>query len=116
MSDKYLELSYWQGGLATLLVFVNGAISLMLGLGLGRQLIVAAIRMTIQLLLIGVVLHWVFIWERWYVVVALATVMTLIAGITAIERTRHRYHGVLLSSIVSVWASSWLIAGFALFG
>jgi putative ABC transport system permease protein len=81
---------------------------------LGRQMIVAAVRMTIQLLLIGVILHWVFAFEGWYVVVALAAVMTLIAGISAIERTQHSYRGVLLSSIVSVWASSWLVAGFAL--
>ena len=64
--------------------------------------------------LIGVVLHWVFIVEGWYVVVALALAMTLIAGVTAIERTQHGYRGVFVSSIVSVWASSWLIAGFAL--
>jgi putative ABC transport system permease protein len=115
MSDGYLALSYWQVGLAALLVLVNGGISLLLRLGLGRQMIVAAVRMTIQLLLIGVILHWVFVFEGWYVVVTLAVVMTLIAGISAIERTQHRYRGVLLSSIVSVWASSWLIAGFALF-
>jgi len=114
MPDSYLALSYWQVSLAALLVLLNGAISLLLRLDLGRLLIVASVRMTIQLLLIGVVLHWVFLVEGWYVVVALAVVMTLIAGVSAIERTQHGYRGVLLSSIVSVWASSWLIAGFAL--
>jgi len=114
MSDGYLALSYWQVSLAASLVLLNGGISLLLRLDLGRQMIVAAVRMTIQLLLIGIILHWVFVFESWYVVVALAAVMTLIAGISAIERTQHRYRGVLVSSIVSVWASSWLIAGFAL--
>ncbi len=114
MPDNYLELSYWQVGLAALLILVNGAISLALRLDLGRQLIVAALRMTCQLLLIGLVLHWVFALEGWYAVVALAALMTLIAGLSAVQRAEHRYRGVWISSLVSVWASSWVVTGVAL--
>ena len=36
--------------------------------------------------------------------------MTLIAGVSAVGRVERRYRGIWLDSIVSVWASSWLVA------
>src|SRR5438132_13842176 len=116
MSDKYLELSYWQVSLAALLIFVNGIISLALRLRLGRQLTIASVRMTIQLLITGIVLQSVFALDRWYAVVALAALMTIIAGAAGVERTHHRYRGVWINSIVSVWARSWLVTAVALVG
>jgi putative ABC transport system permease protein len=116
VESSYLELSYWQVGVAAMLVLVNGAASLMLGLKLGRPLLIAGARAVIQLLLIGFVLKSVFAWSQWYVVVAVMTVMTLIAGVAAVGRTKHRYRGVYVSSIVSVWASSWLMTAFGLWG
>ena len=60
MSPDYLELSSFRVGLATLLILVNGAISLALRLGLHRMLGIAALRTVVQLLLVGLVLQWVF--------------------------------------------------------
>jgi putative ABC transport system permease protein len=40
--------------------------------------------------------------------------MTLVAGVAAVGRTQRRFSGVYMSSIVSVWASSWLVGIFAL--
>src|SRR5262249_26747592 len=111
----YLELSFWQVGLASLLILVNGGISALLGLGLGRRLLIAAVCTVVQLLLIGLVLEWVFRLNRWYIVLAPMLVMTLVAGVSAIRRTPVRYPGIWVSSIVSVWASSWLMAAIALF-
>jgi putative ABC transport system permease protein len=116
MGDSYLELSYWQVAAAALLIVINGLISLSLRLGLERQLAVASVRMTAQLLLIGLVLHWVFAFDAIYAVLSLMVLMTLVAGGSAVERTRNRYSGIWLNSIVSVWASSWLVTAFALFG
>ena len=42
MKPPYLELSYGQVAFAAVLIVINGAISALLGLGLGRRLIVAA--------------------------------------------------------------------------
>jgi putative ABC transport system permease protein len=116
MGDSYLELSYWQVAAAALLIVINGLISLSLRLGLERQLAVASARMTAQLLLIGLVLQWVFAVDAVWAVLSLMTLMTLVAGGSAVERTRHRFSGIWLNSIVSVWASSWLVTAFALFG
>jgi len=116
MPDSYLALSYWQVAAAALLIVVNGLISLSLRLGLERQLAVASVRMTIQLLIVGLVLHWVFAFNAAYAVVALMMLMTLIAGVSAVERTKSRFAGIWSSSIVSVWASSWLVTLIALLG
>lgn len=113
--NEYIALSYGQVAAATLLIVLNGAISLFLRLKLERSLALAALRMTVQLFLIGFVLQWVFALRRWYLVLAIMLVMTLVAGATAVSRNAHGYRGMFLDSIVSVWASSWLITAIALF-
>jgi putative ABC transport system permease protein len=115
MDTSYLELSYGQVALAAALILVNVAISATLRLGLGRSLLVASVRTVVQLLLIGLVLQWVFHVERWYVVLGLLAVMTAVAGVTAVGRNQRRYHGIVLDTIVSIWASSWVIGAFAVF-
>jgi putative ABC transport system permease protein len=114
MGKPYLELTYFQVGLAALLILFNGAASVLLKLGLGRRLLLAAVCTVVQLLLIGLVLEWVFRMERWYVVLAMMLVMTLAAGVAATQRTHARYPGIWARSVVSVWAGSWLIAALAL--
>ena len=115
MEQPYLVLSYYQVGLAALLILINGGISVLLRLGLERRLLVAAACTVVQLLLIGLVLEWVFRVSRWYVVLALMLAMTLIAGVAATQRARFRYPGIWLASIASVWASSWAMGSLALF-
>ena len=114
MHPAYQPLSYAQVGLATLLVLVNGAISLALRLGLGRRLVIAAARMTVQLVLLGLVLDWIFARNRWYSVVALMLVMTVTAGVAAVRRTERRYAGVWVDSLIAVGVSSWLVTALAL--
>ncbi len=110
----YVELTYWQVALAALLIFINGAVSVALRLRMERLLLLASLRTVIQLLLVGLVLEWVFRLDRWYVVAGMACLMTLIAGITAASRNQRRYPGMWLNTIVSVWASAWIVTAFAL--
>ena len=60
------------------------------------------------------VLKYIFQLERWYLVLALAAVMTMIAGVTASNRNKRTYPGIRLNTIVSIFASSWLVTAFAL--
>ncbi|MGM0490275.1 MAG: ABC transporter permease, partial [Planctomycetota bacterium] len=113
--DQYVELTYTQVALATLLIVINGGISVALHLRLERSLAVAGLRTVVQLLLVGLVLEWVFRVDRWYVVLGLATIMTLIAGATAASRNQRRYPGIWINTILSVWASAWIVTSFALF-
>ena len=114
MIKPYLELSYFQVALAALLILINGAISILLKLDLERRLLIAAFCTVVQLLLIGLVLEWVFRVERWYVVLAMMSIMTAIAGFAAIQRTGVRYPGIWIRSIGATWLSSWLMAALAL--
>ena len=114
---QYIELSYGRLAIAASLILISAAISAALRLGLGRQLLIASIRTVAQLLLIGVVLQWIFVPGRaWYFIVGLMSAMTLIAGIAAVQRTQRRYRGVWLDSLISMWATSWLMAAVALYG
>lgn len=116
MHAEYVELSFWQLGLAASLIVVSGVISLVMKLGLERRLLLAAVRTVVQLLLIGSVLQWIFAPGRWYVyILGLMLLMTLIAGVSAVGRAGRSYRGVYLDSIISMWASSWLIAAVAVF-
>ncbi len=86
----------------------------MLKLDLEHRLAIAAVCTIVQLLLIGFVLEWVFRVNRWYVVVVMMSIMTLVAGIAAIQRTTIRFPGVWARSIAATWISSWLVAVLAL--
>lgn len=57
---QYIELDYADLALPALLIVMNGALSLWLRLGLERQLLVSALRMIVQLLLVGYVLVFLF--------------------------------------------------------
>ena len=115
MTSGYIDLSYWQVGLAATLVLINGLISYFLGLKLEKSLFVSSLRMTLQLLILGIVLQWVFSLSQWYLVLALMLTMTTIAGVTAVERVQIKYKGMIFTSLFSVWTSSWFMTAIALF-
>ncbi len=117
MNADYIALQPWQVALATALILICGVISLILRLGMERRLFVAAVRTVLQLWLVGLVLDWIFKPNQpWSVVLAMALVMTFIAGLSAVRRNERRYAGIWFDSVVSMWASSWLVASIALFG
>ena len=109
------NLSLWDVGIAALLIVVNGAVSVALKLDLERKLAWAAVRTVVQLLAIGYVLGWVFQFDRWFVVLPLMVVMTLIAGFAGAQRGARTYAGQRIDSVVSIWLSSWLVAAVGLF-
>ena len=112
---SYYPLSYIDVALAAALILINGAISIALRLKMERTLLLASARTTVQLLLVGFVLNWIFNLDRWYLVLAMLSVMTLVAGYTAAARNDRRFPGMWITTILSMWVSSWLITAFALF-
>ena len=113
MTSEYVQLHLWQVGIAALLMVVSGTISLALGLGLERRLLLASIRTVVQLLLVGLVLNWIFSHTHWYYVLTMAVAMTLIAGISAVRRTGRTYSGMWLDSVMAMGLSSWVMAALA---
>ena len=104
-----IELSWWSVGVAATLILINALISLRLRLGLEKRIVWAAARMTVQLFLLGLVLHQIFALASAAPVLLLAGVMTIIAGFSAVRRIDHRYDHIYPSAIFAVWVSSWLV-------
>lgn len=114
MRPEYIDLSPAQVGLAALLILVNAGISLGLRLGMERRLLIAALRTVLQLILIGIVLDAVFAVRSWPIVVLMMSAMVGIAGVAAVRRIAWRYPSITFDSLISMWASSWLVTAAAL--
>jgi putative ABC transport system permease protein len=111
-----LPISDGRLALSALLILVNVALSVALRLALARSLLVASLRMVVQLLLVGLVLEWLFRQDHAPLIVLLALLMAAIAGVSAVQRTRHRFPGIYWDSLLAVMASSALVTALALAG
>ena len=91
--NGYIPLDAVDLGLAAVLVLINGALSLALRLGLERQLLIATVRMVVQLALVGLVLTTLFalVSPLWTALAALA--MVLFAGREIVARQERRLTG-----------------------
>jgi len=81
-----LDLSVWQLALALLLVLVVIVVSVLQRVGLERDLVIGAVRTTVQLYLVGLILAAVFAAATWYWVVLILVVMTAVATHAAVSR------------------------------
>jgi len=90
---SYIALTYWQLAAASVFVFINAGISVIFRLRVHRSLLIAALRMTVQLALMGLVLTTLFsmVSPLWTGIAAL--VMVLFAGHEAAQRQERRLSG-----------------------
>lgn len=88
--------------LASLLLLITIGVSAYLKLGLTQTLILAGVRTVVQLSLIGLILAWVFAKDSAWQVLSILTIMTLIASVSAKNRVKKPYKGLLQDSIVSL--------------
>lgn len=102
--------------LAAGLMLVSALVSWRLRLGLERDITIAGVRMTAQLLLVGLILNWVFALNNPLPVIGVGVVMTALAAHAGAGRSRRRYPRLLLDSFVSIMASSFLVTGLTLRG
>ncbi len=91
---------------AAALLAVDGAVSAWLGLGLGRKLLVAAVRSVVQLSLLGLILGAIFDLGHPAPVALLGVGMIVLAGRAALGRTTRRYDGVGLHGIATLGLST----------
>ena len=91
--DNYIPLSYWDLAAASVLVFINAGLSVIFRLRLHRSLLIAAIRMAVQLSLVGLVLTTLFsvVSPLWTGLAALG--MVLFAGHEAAQRQERGLFG-----------------------
>jgi putative ABC transport system permease protein len=102
--------------IAAALMLVSLVVSWRLRLGLERDIAIASVRMTAQLLLVGLILNWVFALNNPLPVIGIGLVMTVLAAQAAAKRPKRSYPGLLLDSFVSIMASSFLVTALALRG
>ncbi len=88
-----ISLSAWDLSIAALLVLLLAALGLKLQLGVTRQLLIAAARTTIQLLLVGYILKILFDSVNLIYMTVVVTVMLLFAGREVMARQTHPYKG-----------------------
>lgn len=112
----FVELTYWDIALAALLLTVNAGLSIWLRLGMERQLAIAAIRMVVQLTMVGLVLKALFATVSPWLTGAVALVMIGFAGYEATARQARRLSGPWgygLGTMAILFAST-LVTAFAL--
>ena len=92
--SSYIALSYWQLAATSVFVFINAALSVAFGLRVHRSFLLAAIRMVVQLSLVGLVLTTLFsiVSPLWTGLAAL--MMVLFAGHEAAQRQERRLSGL----------------------
>jgi putative ABC transport system permease protein len=87
------SLTYGTLAIAALLVVANALLSLVLGLGIGRSLLIAGARMVVQLLLVGLVLRVVFDLGSPWLVGAVLLAMLGSAAWETMSRQQRRFAG-----------------------
>ncbi len=85
-SEPIIELSWLDLTLAAGLIFIAFGLSRWQGVGLGRDVLIGAVRAVVQLVLVGYVLVYIFGLDRWYLVVSALLLMLAVATKTAVDR------------------------------
>ena len=94
-------IDWFDLAVAGALLLIVLALSAWQRLGLGRQVVIGAIRATVQLVLTGHVLLWIFALDSPYIVIGVLIFMTVVAAITATRRQKgHQHDGRTLAPIL----------------
>ncbi|NDJ17290.1 ABC transporter permease [Myxacorys almedinensis] len=116
MESSYIPISNTQLALSAALIVINIGLSWALRLGLERQLWIASFRMVVQLLLVGLVLQWVFTLRDPLWVLFVMLLMTSMAGISAVNRTRRRYRSIYWNSFLSILLAAFTVTSLTVNG
>lgn len=102
--------------LAACLILINLGLSVLLKLGLERNLLIASLRMSVQLMAIGYALDWLFALRSPWPILSVGFAMGTLASVDAANRMSRRFAGIYLGSLAAVLFSSFLITGVTLVG
>lgn len=90
---NFISLSIWDVAAVSIFVLMNGLLSLWLSLGIERQLLVATVRMVVQLSAVGAILTLLFSVATLPWTLFMALVMVLFAGREISARQKRRLSG-----------------------
>ncbi len=92
--SSYVALTYFALALASAFLILNGLLSIWLNLGLERKLLVAATRMVVQLILVGLLLKSLFAILNPWLTLLVAVLMLLFAGREIRSRQERKLKGI----------------------
>lgn len=112
---SYVSLGLFDLVLAGALILINGVISVLFSLGIARTLLIATVRMCVQLAAIGFVLRYIFAQSSPILVILIGIVMASVAGYEVMSRQKYRFagfwgYGIGASALFSVGFSTVLFA------
>jgi putative ABC transport system permease protein len=90
---NFITLDYIDLALAGSLVLLNAGLSIVLQLGLAKRFLIAAARMTVQLMLVGLALKMLFALASPFWTALVALTMVLFAGYEIMARQDRRFKG-----------------------
>lgn len=105
------DISYFNLGLGYLLLLIPIAILILYKTGLAKATIIAIVRMTIQLLLVGIYLKYVFLWDKWWINLLWGLLMIIIATFTIGGRAKMK-HPVFLIPMFTAFLTAMLVVDF----
>ncbi|MCK5833519.1 iron export ABC transporter permease subunit FetB [bacterium] len=105
MNDM-LHLSTYSLIAAAAMVSIAAVVSIILKLKLEKDLFVGVLRSFLQLMVVGYILDWVFVLNRWYLVTSWLLLMVGIAAYNAMRRQGKGLSGLTGRFFVSIFASS----------
>jgi putative ABC transport system permease protein len=86
MAAHPMDIAWLDLMVAAALILVAVALSAYQRLGLEKQILLGALRATVQLIAVGYLLVWLFTTDRWWIVLAVLALMVVVATITAARR------------------------------
>ena len=104
-----VDISIFSLGLAFLLLIVPVALSLFYKLNVIKPLFSSTIRMSIQLILIGLFLKYLFLWNNTLVNLLWLTVMIIVAVFSAVKGSTIKVGKIFMACFLSFSASTLLI-------
>jgi putative ABC transport system permease protein len=113
---ELIQLSGWDLGISAALVCLLAALSWALQLGVGGQLMIAVLRSTVQLLILGMILKTLFAQTSLWLIALMTLVMLAVAGYEVMARQQRRFRGSWGYGLgtLSMFLSSFLITLLAL--
>ncbi len=105
-----LDLTYTSLGVGMLMMLIPFYFLWRFRTGLLSAALLGTVRMTIQLLLIGVYLRFLFLWDNAWVNVLWMTVMAVIASYTAVSRTELKREVLLIPVFVGFLSTVLLVS------